>query len=300
MGRKIIATLAAFLGVTAAATGVVGYRMETDDAFVMEEEETSAPVMHIGVTNRTIGQIIPIPGLYEDAAANIQYSIRDSKDKDKDLSFTFRVADDDLSSVVVYDGLKKVYSTSLDDIVGTVYGDVRYDEEHSGFHMFRVVAQDASGNTTRSMFVMKGRNILFGVYPGDEQPPLVFFADKDDAWYDYFEGEGYKGKAQISDKTPYIIDGFEPMSGRPPMYGFSSRVFDEDLAQIELYFNDNLVWDKEFTKRKVDGRTVKNPSEVHLMYGVPKFGDTYEITVRATDSQGNVTEESRTVTAPTE
>lgn len=261
----------------------------------------SAPVVHVGTTMRTVGVPIQVPQPYVDALANIQYVIRDGKEKDNPLELVIRVADDDLREVRIYEWINRIYSASLDDIVGTVNTRIRYDAEHSGFHIFRVEAEDASGNTTRVVFATEGNRILTGTFPKDEQPPLMGFAYKDDAWQEVFEGKGYLGRANISDETPYVLEddaGIEPL--RPPTYGFSTRVFDEDLKRLEVTLDGDVIFDREFTERRVDGREVRNPAEVHVLYVVPKLGDTYEITVRATDSKGNVTEESRTVTAPTE
>lgn len=265
------------------------------------DDSESAPVVHVGTTMRTVGVPIQVPQPYVDALANIQYVIRDGKEGDKPLELAIRVADDDLREVRIYEWINRIYSASLDDIVGTVNTRIQYDAEHSGFHIFRVEAEDASGNTTRVVFATEGNRILTGTFPGDEQPPLVLFAYKEDSWYEDINGPGYAGKAHICDKTPYVLDAaadIEPL--RPPTYGFSSRVFDEDLRHLEVILDGDVIFDREFTGRRVDGRKVRNPAEVHVLYIVPKLGDTYEITVRATDSKGNVTEESRTVTAPTE
>lgn len=265
------------------------------------DDSESAPVVHVGTTIRTIGVSMPVPQPYVDAMATIQYVIRDDKEKDNPLGLVIRVADDDLREVRLYDWTNRIYSTSLDDIVGTVNTRIHYDAEHSGFHIFRLEAEDASGNTTRVVFATRGNEILTGTFPEDEQRPLMWFAYKDDAWYEDFRGEGYQGRANISDETPYVLEddaGIEPL--RPPTYGFSTRVFDEDLKHLEVIFDGDVIFDSEFTERRVDGREVRNPAEVHVLYIVPKLGDTYEITVRATDSKGNVTEESRTVTVPTE
>lgn len=264
-------------------------------------EAESAPVVHVGTTMRTVGVPIQVPQPYVDALANIQYAIRDGKEKDNPLELVIRVADDDLREVRFYDWASRIYSTSLDDIVGTANARIQYDAEHSGFHIFRAEAEDASGNTTRIVFATYGNRILTGTFQKDTQPPLMWFADKDDAWYEPIEGDGFSGSVHISDKTPYVLEddaSIEPL--RPPAYGFSTRVFDEDLKRLEVIFEGDTVYDQEYTGRRVDGRAVRNPAEVHVLYVVPKLGGTYGITVRATDSKGNVTEESRTVTAPTE
>lgn len=291
-------TIARFALTAAALAATAAPLVRPNDA---PDEAESAPVVHVGTTMRTIGVPIQVPQPYVDAMATIQYVIRDDKEKDNPLELDLRVADDDLREVRVYDWINRIYSSSLDDIVGTVNTRIQYDAEHSGFHLFRVEAEDASGNTARVVFATYGNSILVGTFPKDEQPPLMWFAYKDDSWYEDINGPGYAGKAHISDRTPYILEGELGMNPlKPPMYGFSTRVFDEDLKRLEVIFDGDIIYDREYEERRVDGREVRNPAEVHVLYIVPKFGDTYEITVRATDSKGNVTEETRTVTAPTE
>lgn len=258
-------------------------------------EEEQAPFVHVGTTVRTAYQQIPL-GYYRDAGANMQFVVNDGREADKHLSVNFRIADDDLSRVRLFNGLKLVYEESLDDIVGTVYGRIDYDDDHSGFHLFRLEAEDASDNTTRIVFATYNNKILTGTFPKDEQQPYIFFADKDDTWHENLKGNGYVGLVMVSDKTPYLLEDNE--SWRPPMYGFSSRVFDEDLDTLELEVNGSKVFERKFEDRELGGRQVRNPAEVHIIYVVPKNGETYEIKVTATDSEGRVTVEERTVTVP--
>ncbi len=295
--KKFLIGLAAFIGVSAAAGGVIAHRVETEDAFVMDElfdvEESSAPVMHIGTTMRTTS-----PRLPQYLGANIQYVIRDDVDKDRPLNIRFRIADDDLTNVVMYDGLKQVYEKTLDEMVGTVNADIRYTPENSGFHIFRIEARDASGNLTRSVFATQGNEILVGTFPGDTQQPFIYFADGENSWYEHVEGNGYAGKVHISDKSEHVLD--DSVQAPPPLYGFSSKIFDEDLTHLTVLLNGRTVYDAEYVPRELDRRQVKNPAEVHFLFTLLRDGRTYDVSVIATDGAGHVTEETRTVTTPTE
>lgn len=261
------------------------------------DEEEYSPVVHVGTTMRTFSETFSL-GPISDVGTNSQFVINDGRGRLSYLTLTFRVADDNLREVSFYDNDELIYETSLDDIVGTVNGKFSYDDEHSGKHTFRLEAIDGSGNTTTVQFTTEGNKIIDSELPPDSQGPYIFFADKDDTWYHNLEGEGYVGLVMVSDKTPYLLEDDDPW--RPPAYGFSSRVFDEDLDTLELEVNGHKVFERKFEEREFDGRVIRNPAEVHIIYIVPKNGESYTIKVTATDSKGRVTVEERTVTAPSE
>jgi len=269
-------------------------------------EENSSPVLSVGTTGYTFMKTFPLPHLYASGAANMQFVINDHRDTDRNLGITFRIADDDLTEVKVWDntlwggGNGLIYEKDLDGIVGTVNGRLSYSGESNPIHLFRIVARDASGNTTSTRFITYKNDIILGLYPRDDESPLVVFADKDYSWFEKIAGEDYEGLVMLSDKTDHVLPDGDDMgaSPMPEMYGFSARVFDQDTTHLTLEVNNAIVFDREFEEDEYLRRRFRNPAEVHLLFTVPRDGHTYTIRVTATDGAGNVTVEEREVTAP--
>lgn len=247
-----------------------------------------APELHLGTTVRTATQFISF-GPDRTGLANMQFYINDGRDRLDHLTLAFHVSDDDLRQVTLRDNGQVVYSTRLDDIVGTLHGDVRYDASHSGSHQISLEAWDGSRNHRTFSVVTEGNRIISVDAPEDSQAPMVTFADKDEAWYERFAGDGYAGKAHVSDKSDHLLG--------VPLYGFSARAFDEDIRHVALEVNGNRIFERAFEEREYDGRMILEPTEVHFVIAVPRGSGSYSIRVLATDGQGRRTIEERIIEA---
>ncbi len=292
---KRIAVGAVLLGTAITASGLATGNALED---MLADARDPAPVVHVGVTARTAMRQISVRP-FVDVLANMQFIINDGRDTEKPLEVYFRLADNNLSEITLTDGGEIVYTTELEDITGQVYARIRYDAEHSGTHRFVLSVEDASGNTTTARFTTEGNEIVESRLPADTQAPVISFAYKDNAWRDSVEGEGYQGTVFLSDRTPYILeDGMEALPLRPVQWAFSSHTFDQDLHSLRVEMDGQVVFERTFEEDEYDGRRIREPSDVHMLYILPRGGGTTTVRVTATDRQGRTTVEEREVSIP--
>ena len=90
----------------------------------------------------------------------------------------------------------------------------------------------------------------------------------------------------------------EALPLRPVQWAFSSHTFDQDLHSLSVEMDGQVVFERTFEEDEYDGRRIREPADVHMLYILPRGGGTTTVRVTATDRQGRTSVEEREVAIP--